>query len=259
MTELRNRIYSAAIADELGLEKDAIPRLVREKTPQSTTILEQTGYWNDLQRRAYSLTQVCRQIRKEFLPIYREIVGVRIDMRDLKDYLSTVIQNTNEDPTTVCGNISIDITSPCNINFRDTLLLHDRAPHLHLQFTHPETSSDMMSILLDSHLWPKFHAYISERTNRVVLNIYFDDFIIPCTDPADDSDFDEEEGHGTSEPRWPYPYTQGCVLHVKEEFIESWMRNPIVHAPYRDGMSKWENALGLTDRKKTRCPFRPRV
>ncbi|KAH6625852.1 hypothetical protein C7974DRAFT_396835 [Boeremia exigua] len=248
--ELRNRIYEALLCCDPPVDNDSLPRLVPRSNSDNVSAPTHPSYWAGFQRQAYGLTQCCRQVRKELLPMYRENTKIRIDIWDLKNYLAKVIQPaTTADPELLYGNISIDVTSPCRIDLQDLLLSHNCAPHLHLEFTHPERESDMMSILLDADRWPQFHAYISERTTQVVVDIDFDDFIAVCG--SMDSDDDQEP--------WPYPLTQGCVLHVKREFAEEWMREPLVFEKYRAEMGDWEIALGLTGRKKIRCPFRPQV
>lgn len=176
-------------------------------------------------------------------------------MRELQDYLFEVILYGISDRSLALGNISIDITAQCVVALQEVLLLHDRAPDLQLSFTHPEKESSMMSILLDIDLWPKFHAYIAEKTIAVVLNIDHDDFLVFCPGPADEIDSDEELEPVT---QWAYPYIQGCSLHVKEEYVETWMSESWHGTDrWREGKYKWEAALGLENRKKVRCLIAP--
>lgn len=136
--------------------------------------------------------------------------------------------------------------------------MHNFAPNLTLCFTHREPRSDMMSILLDAHRWPEFHAYISEKTTKVELIVDHDDFLELCPGPESESDSEEDGESYVLGTEWPFPYTQGCVLHVKEEFVESWMYGYNV-LQWPDGISIWEERLGLKDRKKVRCPITPKV
>lgn len=251
--ELRNQIYETLLLDQQHAELKALPLLTRVQSLDGITSPRQVEDWTALQRQAYGLTQVCRQIRAEILHIYRAQTKIRIDIRDLRDYLFEVLRCDGVDPIALSGNIAIDITAPCRVDLQDILVLHDSAPNLYLSFTHPEKESDMMSILLDAHRWPDFHAYISHKTSRVVLDIDFDDFLVLCGTSTDSEDED-----GESELQyWPYPWTQGCVLFVKEGFVEQWMCEPIVFERWRTGSDEWESALGLKDRKKVRCPIRP--
>jgi hypothetical protein len=231
-----------------------LPRLVHKEVPRAPTP-DLVENWGSFQRKAYALTQVCRKIRREFLPLYRKEVKVRINIEDVDHYLTYAVQTAVTDPTSAYGNISIDITNERSVNLQDVLLLHDRAPDLHLSFTHPERESDMMSILLDADRWPEFHAFIAEKTSRVVLTIHFDDFIGCGYDSSEDSDSELDE---KPEENWKYPYTQSCTLFVKEEFAEMWMKRSWHGSDrWRDGLYQWEADLGLKDRKKVRCVIRP--
>lgn len=231
-----------------------MPRLVHKKAPGPSTS-NPVEDWGCLQRKSYALTRVCRQIRKEFLPLYRKEVKVRVDIRDLRRYLTDVVLNDVTDPTSAYGNISIDITDERSVDLQEVLLLYDRAPDLHLSFTHSERESDMMSILLNADRWPEFHAFIAEKTSRVILTIYFDDFIICGHALVEDSDSDSDD-----EPieNWIYPFTQICTLFLKEEFVEMWMEKSWHGSnKWRDRLYQWEADLGLKDRKKVRCVIRP--
>ena len=152
-----------------------MPQLVHKEAP-GASIPEGVENWGSLRRKSYALTRVCRQIRKEFLPLYSKEVKVRVNIEALHHYLTDVVQNAGTDPKCAYGNISIDITKECSVDLQEILLLHDRAPNLHLSFTVPERESDMMSILLDADRWPQFHAFVAEKTSHVMLYIYFDDF-----------------------------------------------------------------------------------
>jgi hypothetical protein len=187
--------------------------------------------------------------------LYRKEVKVRVDIRDLRRYLTDVVLNDVTDPTSAYGNISIDITDERSVDLQEVLLLYDRAPDLHLSFTHSERESDMMSILLNADRWPEFHAFIAEKTSRVILTIYFDDFIICGHALVEDSDSDSDD-----EPieNWIYPFTQICTLFLKEEFVEMWMEKSWHGSnKWRDRLYQWEADLGLKDRKKVRCVIRP--
>lgn len=254
--ELRNRIYEAVLCSQLHIETRSLVLLTPVKNLDNATSTTHVEDWAGLQRQAYGLTQACSQIRKEFLPRYRQLTRIRIDIRNLQDYLFGILSSNSHNSTSVCGNISIDITTPCRLDLRDVLLLHNRAPNLHLSFTHPEKESDMMSILLDTNRWPNFHTYVSNKASRVVLEIHFDDdYLVLCPDSADEEASDEER----DQQPWAYPLTQGCILYVKEEFVEDWMREPRDFESWRAGLGEWEDALGLRERKRIRCPFMPRV
>ncbi|KAJ8116483.1 hypothetical protein OPT61_g2108 [Boeremia exigua] len=228
--ELRNRIYRALLTHKTSLRNDDLPRLVPRRGSDNVSTRAATNDWTGCQRNAYGLTQCCRQIRKELLPMYRTHTKIRIDIRNLQDYLFDIIHHKTSNSTQIHGNISIDLTKACRIDFRDVLLLRDSAPNLHLEFTHPEPDSDMMSILLDAQRWPQFHSYVAEKTTKIMLLIDSDDYIVLCGG-GEDSDDDWEP-----DPSWPYPFTQGCFVHVKNEFADDWMRLPAIPGCWRVGL-----------------------
>ncbi|KAF9691636.1 hypothetical protein EKO04_010259 [Ascochyta lentis] len=263
--ELRNRIYEVSIAEELAFEENDLPCLVQDSALEDFPACARTEAWTG-KRKAYSLTQVCHQIRDEFLALYRQNVKVSIRIDDLERYISEVIQPLNTDPTAVSGNISIIFESSGAINFRDIITLHNRAPHLHLSVPQDRASSDMMSILLNPHLWREFHAYIAEKTEQVQLHIEpdkpsdprYDDALVFCPGPVGDSD--DDDCSWPPEPRYLYPYVQGCVLYVKEEFAEPWMYGSgLRNESYWKKRSEWLSVLGLDKRTRVRYKFRLRV
>lgn len=219
--------------------------------------------WSILRRQAYGLTQVSSRIRKEVLPLYREKVAVRIDIRDLPHYVTDVILSNQKDPALVYGNVSIDVRYDCSVELRDVILLHDCAPNLHLRFTHPGgQGSGMMSILLDAHRWPKFHSYMSERTSRLVLDIGISDALVFCPGPVDDLELDDDWDPPLL--TWPYAFDSGYfvyvkgLLYIKEDFAEPWMSKSALSAEHwREGLAEWEDDLGLGGEMQSRCPFRP--
>jgi hypothetical protein len=250
---------------EIPNRAEDVPRLRRPPKPTGASTSPQIKDWNALQRQAYGLTQVSNLIRKELLPLYREEVAVRIDIHDLPHYVTDVILSNNKHLSLVYGNINIDVKYDCSVDLRDTILLHDRAPNLQLKFTHPGgQDNDMMSILLDADHWPKFHAYISERTSRVVLDFWISDALIFCPGPVDESDLEDDWDPPLL--TWPYAFDTGYftyvkgLLHIKEECAEPWMLKPTSTARHwRDGLAGWEEELGLGGLTHSRYSFRPQV
>lgn len=252
------------LADKRHIEGKELPRLVHQPTSTGAPRFIQMEDWSTLQRQAYGLIQVNRQIRKEFLPLYRERVAVRIDTRELPNYVAEVIQCTHTNPALIYRNISIDVRYNCSVDLQNVLLLHDGAPNLHLKFTHPGGDNDMMSILLDTHRWPEFHAYISERTRLVILDIGISDALVFCPGLVDD--LDSNDNRDPPLLTWPYAYDSGYfayvkgLLYVKEEFAEPWMyKSHSSSEHWRDGLANWEDRLGLGGSMRLRCSFRPQV
>jgi hypothetical protein len=242
-----------------------MPRLRRQPKSTGAMKIPQIKDWSNLQRQTYGLTQVSSGIRREILPLYREKVAVRIDIGDLPDYVTEVILSKQEDIALVRGNISIDVRDDCSVDLQDTILLHDRAPNFHLRFTHPGGHhNDMMSILLDAHRWPSFHAYISERTSHLILDISISDALVFCPGPVDDEEPDEDWDPPLL--TWPHAFYPGYLtyveglLYVKEDFAEPWMSKSLLSAEHwREGLAKWEAKLGFGGETQTRHSFRPQV
>lgn len=265
--ELRNRIFEAVLINDISDEEQDMPRLRYRPKRTGASTSPQIEDWSTLRRQAYGLTQVSNMIRKEVLPSYRQKVVVRVDIRDLPYYVKDVILSNQNDASLVYGNISIDVGYVCSVDLQDTILLHNRAPNLHLQFTHPEgQDSDMMSILLDAQRWPKFHAYIAEQTSSVVLNIGISDsdaitFCSSCI--VSDQKLEDCEPHQFT---WPYAfdsryfaYVKG-LLHIKEDFAEPWMSESALSVEHwREGLTNWEAKLGFGGVTQNRYSFRPRV
>jgi hypothetical protein len=262
--ELRNRIYDAVLLYDVSSEEQDLPRLRHWPNSTGVTTSPHIEDWSILRRQAYGLTQVSSVVREEVLPLYREKVIVRVDIRDLPHYVTDVILSSQKGVALVHGNISIDVGHDCSVDLQDTILLHSRAPNFHLRFTHPRRQNDMMSILLEAHRWPKFHAYISECTSHVVLDIDISDALVFCPGPVDDQEPDED----WDPPLliWPYAFDPGYfvyvkgLLYIKEEFTEPWMSKSALPAEHwYEGLAKWEAKLGLGGAMQSRCSFRPQI
>lgn len=130
-TELRNRIYSYV------LDRSVMVVLSKDNDPLRFTIDHDESppiHWSQLQRKAYGLTQVCRQIREEFSPIHRRKTTVTLRFSDLIAYTSTAFP----DSTRAEGSLIIviphnRIENDC-IDYAATLLrLGQDAPNLEIR------------------------------------------------------------------------------------------------------------------------------
>lgn len=242
-----------------------MPCLRRQPKSTGASSSPQFENWSTLRRQTYGITQVNSRIRREVLPLYREKVVVRIDIRDPPHYITDVILSNERDSSLACGNISIDVRYDCIVDLRDAILLHDCAPNFHLRFTHPGgRNDDMMSILLDAHRWPKFHAYISERTSRLMIDIGISDALVFCPGLIDDLELEDDWGPPLL--TWPYVLNPGFfayvkgLIYVKEDFAEPWMSKSALSAEHwREGLARWCEELGLGGVMQNRCSFRPQV
>ena len=111
--EIRNHIYS------FTLEPDVIA-LFPSSGSQSNKSAEESSHVSPADSKSkrvfYTLTQVCRQVRKEFLPLYmiRNTVHIRhYDLGDYVDFLDQIRQHMNGSlsSTDSClfGNVAVDM------------------------------------------------------------------------------------------------------------------------------------------------------
>jgi len=95
LTELRNRIYNYA-------QEPRDVHLTRKPTQQH----EQT---NKTHRQFFGLTQVCRQLRSEYLPMYMAQTKVHIQCVDSLLYINTFILPTGTDPKQARGDLTVQL------------------------------------------------------------------------------------------------------------------------------------------------------
>ncbi|KAJ4384962.1 hypothetical protein N0V86_000567 [Didymella sp. IMI 355093] len=88
-------------------------------------------------RQYMSLTQVSRQIRDEFRPIYHEQTNVKVSTYDLAGYLRDALEVDHIEGKSVAGNISVELCvfgAPFAISFMRLLNLFASSVHLRLSF-----------------------------------------------------------------------------------------------------------------------------
>ncbi|KAI4942696.1 hypothetical protein J4E91_009865 [Alternaria rosae] len=93
--ELRNRIYGFA------QEPDDI-HLVHKLT-------RQYEYAGQPKRQFFGLTQACRQLRTEYLPIYKAQTRVQIQCLDSLPYINTFVLPTGTEPKQARGNLTVQL------------------------------------------------------------------------------------------------------------------------------------------------------
>ncbi|CAN9430071.1 unnamed protein product [Alternaria alternata] len=96
--ELRNRIY------DLAQESDQV-RLVYKPSLHHEQV-EQTS------RQFFGLTQVCRKLRVEYLPIYNAHTIVSIDCVHTASYIDTFILSAGVEPKQARGNLIVRTRTP---------------------------------------------------------------------------------------------------------------------------------------------------
>ncbi|USP78862.1 hypothetical protein yc1106_06136 [Curvularia clavata] len=78
--EVRNRIYAICANDK--------ERLIEKEVSRRNTTTTSDAFW--AARGFYSLTQVSRQTRKEFRPLYLKDRAISVHIRDAQEYLDTI-------------------------------------------------------------------------------------------------------------------------------------------------------------------------
>ncbi|KAF2993454.1 hypothetical protein E8E13_002209 [Curvularia kusanoi] len=90
--EIHNLIYEFII--EKALSRTQLKFTDVKEHPDSIRLTRKPGHeqdWPNLLRISVGLTQTCRQLRQEFLPIHQACVTVRVTKKDLPEYTATFI------------------------------------------------------------------------------------------------------------------------------------------------------------------------
>ncbi|KAI8931003.1 hypothetical protein NX059_012014 [Plenodomus lindquistii] len=136
-------------------------------------------------RAYYGLTQVCRQIRSEFLPLHRTRTRVHIYQTEFRKYLDMLLELSGGQVRNVAGNVVLRATDCARLRLPplDLLPLIDmekHAPRLSLssilqKCTHSSFSDDqsffkgLMDPLLDSSRFPLLSRYAQMNLSSVMM------------------------------------------------------------------------------------------
>lgn len=228
-SEIRGRIFEMAI-DDMTFEPPSTflwPRRNHEGlllpkriltiwlylTDPHTRAIE-PSWWRRLRRSYLGLTQTCRQLRKEFLPIHQSHIYVTIVLRHLNHYALAFICTTD------FANVFVEI--PTGITeLRDVILLCDKAPTIQIEFR-VSSLHGLDRIFLNPYDHPSFFTYVETRVARV-------DAVT--------------RGHEMYVPRW-YNSVIQVILHVKPDFAEKWMQTPEA-AEHRHKLQRWRREIGV--------------
>lgn len=137
--ELRNKIYDYLAEDEVDREEITI-RLRHSAQGRRSRRTSSNPRFPDS---SLSLTQTCRQIRQEYLPMIQRARSVRVPLDQLHDYLDTF--HPPEDPADPhlrpSGNIEpfwSDIAFPDPIDILSLAKIVHGSPDLHIRFQKPD-------------------------------------------------------------------------------------------------------------------------
>ena len=168
--------------------------------------------WSSLKRQYLGLTQVCRQLRTEFLPMSFGI-WVSVDFCDAHDYMEQAsVRQAQHAKTTVCLEINVDDRQGC-FDARSFLLTYYQSTHLCVRFCPQKIPEDLPydhrileHFLLNAKtLYPKWCDFIAEKAFEVR--------------PV----FLSSQWSGTDSVSVPFSYIHGVETLLEPEFAEDWM------------------------------------
>ncbi|KAI8930997.1 hypothetical protein NX059_012008 [Plenodomus lindquistii] len=200
--ELRNRIYDFAVEDD---DEDTliILRYCEQPSPRGRSQVhyshgfmpplfckdcsKSTAWTDSPVRHYYGLTQVCRQIRTEYLPTYRARTRIAIPKCDVYQYIEMLTDLSGGKVENVIGNIVLfnkicrDPYGP-GINLRPLMDIEKSAPRLKLSSAlldcvnesspDPEVGNRLVDPLLNSARYPLLRRYVEENILNVTLEAH---------------------------------------------------------------------------------------
>ncbi|XPS80266.1 hypothetical protein M3J07_012251 [Ascochyta lentis] len=218
--EIRNRIYELAIADVL--EKATLPGLAHPQRKARTIRDAQslTRNWRLFRRSFFGLTQVCRQLCEEFLPVHQSRIRITVRLSELKAYFATFVHDTK------IANIKIQLDDTIDpTEMRDEILLCATSPRILIDFG-CNLRSRMGKVLTYPEDYVKFYEYLAEYTERILA--------MPWS-----LKLTRQDGM-TRTSAW----IAGLDVYVKKELAPVWMNAPLneKNKPY---LKRWRAELGL--------------
>ncbi|KAH9878105.1 hypothetical protein J1614_003322 [Plenodomus biglobosus] len=204
----------------------------------------------------FNFTQVCREIRKEYRPLYFAKTEFHVSVEELPDYVNTFISPPGSEPSSAVGKIVLmdmvgrkhdprrnSVTDrdryvkgqrePLNLDLLDLIHLEKVSENLSIRSYHKDFqycfARYILDPFLDSKNTPKLHAYLDEAVIRVQLLVK------------------KTRGHVIQ-------------LDIKKDFCKEWMLTPTSamtnYSHYiqkreetRRELNNWAQELGLTDTK----------
>lgn len=173
LVEIRNRIYD--FAQEDGKIKCYDDRHNWEEPDESYSSLPKNPH------QFLGLTQVCREIRHEFLPLYRARTVVCVQPYEVKDYINTILAPADVEDEDVVGDVVIDLNAcedqPTEIDIKPLLQLLSKAKRLSVKafeydffgVFHFENIGDLAHEVLNITNPTLFSYYLDEAICAVVL------------------------------------------------------------------------------------------
>lgn len=260
--EIRNRIFKLAIDDVLCEPKSTADATVSgsgtttddELLESSTYIIDLTNdattapprisddkpvyltrqsasrphvqNWSRIRRCYLGLTQTCRQLREEFLPLHQARVPVGIFLDSLSDYIETLVRSGK------VANINVAFAHSCvyheypsSSNVKKLFLLCAEESAITIRFE-PKVCHEFQEILRNQSKYPRFFEYVRTR--------------------VDSTQFVQEsfDHHWYEYVRTGVPRATKVRLYltVKQQFGQLWMRRPYLPG-YKQELELWRHEL----------------
>lgn len=219
--EIRSRIFKLAIDDLLCIS-DADPvRLYQH-------LGRQIGkrHWFKLRRCYLGLTQTCRQLREEFLPLHQTRVLVAIFLDDLSDYIETLFRSGKVADIQVAVRYSCTFHEfPSSSNVQNLFLLCAEESAAKICFK-PRVYHNFQEMLHNQSKYPRFFEYVRTRVDSA-------QFLHDSLD------------HHVRQYFWTRRALEvRLYLTVKQQFGQYWMGRPYL-SYCEQKLELWRHELGV--------------
>ncbi|KAH9878104.1 hypothetical protein J1614_003321 [Plenodomus biglobosus] len=173
-SELRNRIYDFAVEnwDKVTGQFEKLLFLSPAGKTWTDDSCYNCGDWDQspnisrrvAERSFYGLTQVCRQIRAEYLLLYRTRTKTHVPVSYIDEYIDVFVTSAGTDPTNIAGNIVIWFAS-CIQSIDDDDVIADLTHLINFEYAAPRLKLDA---LIDD-----CEKSIHKRDEIVYINLLF--------------------------------------------------------------------------------------
>ncbi|KAI8931002.1 hypothetical protein NX059_012013 [Plenodomus lindquistii] len=180
--ELRNRIYEFATED---CTREFVLRSYKRGYSELCVFCARATTDTVVKRQYYSLTQVCHQIRNEYLPLYRARTETYIRLDDINEYINSIIVVPGSAASEAIGKVVV-ISETCDLDAQqpfDLLALAKQAQtapgfsiamgrsmsNCNFMFNEEYSmAQDFVNPLWNSARYPQLRAYVDEAISAIV-------------------------------------------------------------------------------------------
>ena len=169
--ELRNRIYEYVIAQKRNRRPTEI-LLIPPPYP-TKSLLSCPGRllsWSKLRRQTLGLSQTCRQLRREFLPLHQRIAPISISQTDVERYVTDFFPKDSQ----ANGTLEIRLSRPRKVSLLQLFKLIVRSPkfivHLYSLCDWYDSTNAIVRLLLDSASMTKWATFVGEHVSHLSVS-----------------------------------------------------------------------------------------